>query len=73
MAQVKTDYTPSRVYYVVEQAHGFHWSKSQQNQTIIIEVVVIILWVRARYTLCHDMCHVCMMDSISNRLLIVDY
>ena len=31
--------------------------------------------VRARYTLCHDMCHdiVCMMDSISNLLLIVDY
>ena len=50
---------------------GLHWSKSQQNQTIITEVVVIC--VRARYTLCHDMCHVCMMDSISNLLLIVDY
>ena len=63
------------MYYVVEQAQGFHWSKSQRNQTIITEVVVIILCVRARYTLCHDICHdiVCMMDSISNLLLIVDY
>ena len=50
---------------------GFHWSKSQYEQTIITEVEVI--GVRARYTLCHDMCHVCMMDSISNLLLIVDY
>ena len=54
---------------------GFHWSKSQYKQTIITEVVVI--GVRARYTLCHGICHdiVCMMDSISNQilLLIVDY
>ena len=64
--------TPSRLHnIIVEQVQGLHWSKSQQNQTIITEVVVIR--VRARYTLCHDMCHVCMMDSISNLLLIVDY
>ena len=62
--------TPS-LAYVGYQVQGFHWSKSQYKQTIITEVVVI--WVRAWYTLCHDMCHVCMMDSISNLLLIVDY
>ena len=63
-------FSPS-LSFTGQQVHGFHWSKYQHRQTIITEDVVIC--VRARYTLCHDMCHVCMMDSISNLLLIVDY
>ena len=70
---VKHRNIPEIAFLAQRGSWRFSGSKNQHQVTIITEIA-LIMCVWARYIFCHDICHdiVCMMDSVTNLLLIVD-